>query len=211
MEAVSLLDMLTGFAELVLSEDSYWTRPALCLDAPDAALAIKAARHPVVEKHIPAFVPNNAFASRFANLVLVSGANGSGKSCFTKSICLLVVLAQIGCYLPCESASLPIFDRLLVSCGTGDDMETNLSTFMAEMRRAAYILDHLTPRSLVVIDELGRGTATADGASLSYAVAEALLPHPCLAFFVTHYRQLLPLSRAYGNVRQARFSLNCRA
>lgn len=75
---------------------------------------------------------------------------------------------------------------------------------MSEMRRAAYILDHLTSRSLVIIDELGRGTATADGASLSYAVAEALLALPCISFFVTHYRQLLPLHKAYANVRQVR-------
>lgn len=121
VEAVSLLDMLTGFAELVLSEDNYWTRPALCLD-PDAALAIKAGRHPVVEKHVVPFVPNNAFASRFANLVLVSGANGAGKSIYCKQLSLIAVLAQIGCFVPAESASLPIFDRILTSLGTGDDM-----------------------------------------------------------------------------------------
>lgn len=113
--------MLTGFAELVLSEDAYWTRPTLSPDA-DAALAVKAGRHPVVEKHVVPFTPNNAFASRFANLVVVSGANGAGKSIYVKSICLQVVLAQIGCYVPCESAALPIFDRLLTSLGTGDNM-----------------------------------------------------------------------------------------
>jgi DNA mismatch repair ATPase MutS len=201
VEAVALLDMLTGFAELVLSEEGYWTRPTLNPDV-DAALAIKAGRHPVVEKHVASFTPNNAFASRFANVVLVSGANGAGKTIYVKGIAQLCVLSQIGSFVPCESASLPIFDRLLTSVGTGDDMETNLSTFMAEMRRAAYIIDHLTPRSLVIIDELGRGTATSDGSSLSYAVAEALLPHQAITFFVSHYRQLLPLSRAYANVQQ---------
>ncbi len=175
VEAVALLDMVLSFADLVLSDDAGpWTRPELTT-ATDSALAIKQARHPVVCQYVPGFVPNDAFAGRFGNLVVVSGVNGSGKTCLVKTVALVVVLAHMGCFVPAEAASVPIRDRLLTSLSTSDDMESNLSTFMAEMRRAAYVLDNLTPRSLVILDELGRGTSNMDGSALSRAIAEGLL------------------------------------
>jgi len=230
VEAISLLDMIVGFADLVMSDQSGpWTRPEItaarqgesaCGDpSPEAhektrsgcgsgALAIKQGRHPVVCKYVPTFVPNDAFAGRFGNMVVVSGVNGSGKTVFVKSLALIVVLAQIGCFVPAEAVSIPIRDRIFTSLSTADDMESNLSTFMSEMRRAAYIIDNLSPDSLVILDELGRGTSTMDGSALSYSIAEALLSSPALSFFVTHYRLLLlsgpggqGLSSLYGNVR----------
>ena len=222
VEAIALLDMMVSFADLVVSDESGpWTRPEITGGGEGgggeggAALAVKQARHPVVCHYVPGFVPNDAFAGRFGNMVVVSGVNGAGKTVFVKTIALIVVLAQIGCFVPAEASSIPIRDRLLTSLSTADDMESNLSTFMAEMRRAAYVLDNLSPRSLVILDELGRGTSTMDGSALSYSIAEALLSTPALSFFVTHYRLLLlspehhqngGLSSSYGNVKHVHLS-----
>lgn len=137
-------------------------------------------------------------------MLVVTGVNGSGKTTLVKQVAIIVVLAQIGSFVPAAEAIIPIRDRLLSSLGSGDDMESNMSTFLAEMRRATYLLEHCTSRSLIVIDELGRGTATQDGAALSLAIAEALLCRSAFIFFVTHYRQLFSLSAKYGNVRQVR-------
>ena len=220
VEAIALLDMMLSFADLVVSDESGpWTRPEITGGGEggreEGALAVKQGRHPVVCHYVPGFVPNDAFAGRFGNVVVVSGVNGSGKTVFVKTLALVVVLAQIGCFVPAEAASIPIRDRLLTSLSTSDDMECNLSTFMSEMRRAAYVLDSLSPRSLVILDELGRGTSTMDGSALSYAFAEALLSTPALSFFVTHYRLLIlspdhrqngGLSKFYGNVKHIHMS-----
>jgi len=220
VEAIALLDMMLSFADLVVSDElGPWTRPIISGGGEggreDGALAVKQGRHPVVCHYVPGFVPNDVFAGRFGNVVVVSGVNGSGKTVFVKTLALIVVLAQIGCFVPAEAASIPIRDRLLTSLSTSDDMECNLSTFMSEMRRAAYVLDSLSPRSLVILDELGRGTSTIDGSALSYAVAEALLSARALSFFVTHYRLLIlspdqhqngGLSKFYGNVKHIHMS-----
>ena len=219
VEAIALLDMMVSFADLVVSDESGpWTRPEITGGEggrEGGALAVKQARHPVVCHYVPGFVPNDAFAGRFGNMVVVSGVNGSGKTVFVKTLALVVVLAQIGCFVPAEAASIPIRDRLFTSLSTADCMESNLSTFMSEMRRAAYVLDNLSPRSLVILDELGRGTSTMDGSALSYSIAEALLSTPALSFFVTHYRLLLlspehhqngGLSSSYGNVKHVHLS-----
>lgn len=106
---------------------------------------------------------------------MLVGANGSGKTVYIKQVAIITIMAQIGCFVPAKQAVVPIRDRLLSRIGNKDDLEHNLSTFHAEMRDASYILNNLTPASLVIVDELGRGTSNVDGISLAFAMCEAML------------------------------------
>jgi DNA mismatch repair ATPase MutS len=124
---------------------------------------------------------------------------------YIKQVALIVVLAQIGCYVPAEDASIPVRNRLLSRIGTGDDIENNLSTFLMEMKDAAYICKHKNDKSLVLLDELGRGTANRDGSAIAWSVAETLLATKSnLCLFVTHYPLLLNLATIYPAVNNVR-------
>jgi len=135
------------------------------------------------------------------NFTLVSGVNGGGKSTYLKQIGLIVVLAQIGSYVPAEEAFIPLRDMICTRIGTGDDFEHNISSFMLEMKEAAYICENVTPKSLVLIDELGRATSNEDGVAIAWAVAEHLLMSKAVTFFVTHYSGMYSLETLYENVR----------
>jgi DNA mismatch repair protein MSH4 len=211
VDAVALLDMLGSLAHVASSHTAAsgglpFVKPELT-DHPNAPLLIQAGRHPVItclaaqKRSGPGFVSNDTMLSpQQHSFLCISGPNGSGKTVYLKQVALLVVMAQIGSYLPCKSASIPLRDRLLSRMGSADDMENNLSTFQLEMRDNAYILFNLTSRSLVVIDELGRGTSNQDGLAIAWAVAEKLAQSPALTLFVTHYPQLAQLATMYSNV-----------
>lgn len=155
IEAVALLDMLQGFAVVAQSSSGY-VRPSLTAGG---ALVLRQARHPAVERlqQQRAFVPNDAFLGPLSSFVIVTGCNCSGKSTFLKQVAIVTILALAGCYVPADFACVRLVDRIFTRIGTSDNMEQNASTFVCEMRESAYILEHCTERSLVIIDELGRG------------------------------------------------------
>lgn len=183
-EAIAMLDMLAAFAQLATSND--YIRPELT-----ATLAIKAGRHPIREKiHSSNFVPNDAYATPQTRFQIITGCNMSGKSTYIRSLALMTVMAQIGCFVPAQYASFPIVHQLFACVATNNDLDANVSTFAAEMREMAFILRNVQPRGMVLIDELGRGTSTTDGLALAIALAEALLASNALVWFATHFHDL---------------------
>ena len=183
-DAIALLDVTASFGHLVTAQD--YCRPELT-----QTLAIKSGRHPIREKiHKEKYVPNDAYATRQSRFQIITGCNMSGKSTYIRSIALMAVMAQIGCFVPASYASFPIFHQLFARVSMDDSIEANVSTFAAEMRETAFILRNIDDRSLVIIDELGRGTSTRDGLCIAIAVAEALVDSGAIIWFVTHFRDL---------------------
>ena len=176
-DAIALLDMIASFAQLVTTQD--YCKPELT-----QALAIKNGRHPIREKiHAEKYVPNDAYATKQKRFQIITGCNMSGKSTYIRSLALMAVMAQIGCFVPACYAAFPIFHQLFARVSMDDCIEANISTFAAEMRETAFILRNVDKRSLIIIDELGRGTSTRDGLSIAIAVAEALVDSGAFVFF----------------------------
>ena len=183
-EAIALLDMVASFAQLVTTQN--YVRPELT-----SALAIKSGRHPIREKINPEkYVPNDAYATQQSRFQIITGCNMSGKSCYIRSIALMTVMAQLGAFVPATYASFPICHQLFARVSMDDSIEANVSTFAAEMRETAFILRNVDKRSMVIIDELGRGTSTRDGLCIAIAIAEALIDSGALVWFATHFRDL---------------------
>lgn len=183
-DAIALLDMIASFAQLVTTQD--YCKPELT-----QALAIKNGRHPIREKiHAEKYVPNDAYATKQKRFQIITGCNMSGKSTYIRSLALMAVMAQIGCFVPASYAAFPIFHQLFARVSIDDCIGANISTFAAEMRETAFILRNVDKRSLIIIDELGRGTSTRDGLSITIAVAEALVDSGAFVFFATHFRDL---------------------
>ncbi|KAF4155166.1 hypothetical protein CNMCM6936_005508 [Aspergillus lentulus] len=183
-EAIGMLDLLAAFAELATSNE--YIRPELT-----DVIAIKSGRHPIREKiHTKKFIPNDAYATQQSRFQIITGSNMSGKSTYIRSLALMTIMAQIGCFVPAEYASFPVIHQLFARVSTSDDLEANVSTFAAEMREMAFILRNIEPRSMVIVDELGRGTSTTDGLAIAIAIAEALIESRALVWFVTHFRDL---------------------
>ncbi|KAJ6164994.1 hypothetical protein N7470_003666 [Penicillium chermesinum] len=183
-EAIAMLDMLAAFAQLATSND--YLRPELT-----SALAIKAGRHPIRERiHSSKFIPNDAYATSQSRFQIITGCNMSGKSTYIRSVALMTVMAQIGCFVPAQYASFPITHQLFARVATTDDLDSTVSTFAAEMREMAFILRHIQPGGMVLVDELGRGTSTTDGLALAIAISEALIASNAFVFFATHFHDL---------------------
>jgi len=183
-DGVAMLDMLASFAQIVTTQD--YVRPELT-----DTLAIKAGRHPIREKiHPNKYVPNDAYATQQSRFQIVTGCNMSGKSTYIRSLALMTVMAQIGSFVPAQYASFPIIHQLFARLSTDDNTKANISTFSAEMREMAFILRNIEPRSMVIVDELGRGTSTVDGLSIAIAIAEALVESHALVWFATHFHDL---------------------
>jgi DNA mismatch repair protein MutS len=192
--ALATLDALASLAETAAKRN--YTAPVL--HDGDEIQIIKG-RHPVVEEHLrDAFVPNDAYLNNSTDrLAIVTGANMGGKSTILRQIALIQILAQIGSYVPAASARLPIVDRIWTRVGASDDLASGRSTFMVEMTETATILHNATPRSLILLDEIGRGTSTFDGLSIAWAVAEYLHnspEHSAKTVFATHYHELTELA-----------------
>ncbi|MGH7899551.1 MAG: DNA mismatch repair protein MutS [Candidatus Binatia bacterium] len=193
--ALGELDCLRSLAEVAVR--GRYVRPML--DS-SSALEIREGRHPVVERTLPAgrFVPNDAeLDPDRAQIVILTGPNMAGKSTYLRQNALIVLLAQIGSFVPAARARIGIVDRIFTRVGAADNLAAGDSTFMVEMKETAHILAHLTPRSLVVLDEIGRGTSTFDGISIAWAVAEHLhaSPHRPKTLFATHFHELTDLTR----------------
>ncbi|KAL8900796.1 MAG: hypothetical protein Q9207_005517 [Kuettlingeria erythrocarpa] len=183
-EAIALLDMITSFAQLVTLHD--YCRPELT-----DTFAIKSGRHPIREKiQSEKFVPNDAYATQQSRFQIITGCNMSGKSTYIRSLALMTIIAQIGCFVPATYASFPIRHQLFARVSADESIEANVSTFASEMREMAFILRNIDRRSLVIIDELGRGTSTRDGLTIAIAIAEALIESRALVWFATHFREL---------------------
>ena len=183
-EGIALLDMIAAFAQLVTMHD--YCRPELT-----NTLAIKSGRHPIRERvHQDRFVPNDAYATQQSRFQIITGCNMSGKSTYIRSIALMAIMAQTGSFVPATYASFPIFHQLFARMSIDDSIEANVSTFAAEMRETAFILRNVDERSMVIIDELGRGTSTRDGLCIAIAIAEALVESRALVWFATHFRDL---------------------
>ncbi|KAJ5648719.1 hypothetical protein N7490_005091 [Penicillium lividum] len=183
-EAIAMLDMLAAFAQLSTSHD--YIRPELT-----DTLAIKAGRHPIREQiHSSKFIPNDAYATPQTRFQIITGCNMSGKSTYIRSLALITVMAQIGCFVPAQYASFPIMHQLFARVATTDDLDANVSTFAAEMREMAFILRNVQPQGMVLVDELGRGTSTNDGLAIAISLAEALLASNAFVWFATHFHDL---------------------
>ncbi|CRK39286.1 hypothetical protein BN1708_001559 [Verticillium longisporum] len=183
-DAIALLDMLASFAQIAIQRD--YVRPVI-----SDTLGLKAARHPILDKNLDdEFVPNDVFSKEEYRFQIITGCNMSGKSTYIRMIALLQVMAQIGCFVPARYASFRIIHHVFARLSTDDSIEGNLSTFSCEMREMAFILRNVEKNSMVIIDELGRGTSTRDGLSIALAMAEALMRSRASVWFVTHYDKL---------------------
>ncbi|KAJ5716975.1 hypothetical protein N7488_002621 [Penicillium malachiteum] len=183
-EGIGMLDMLAAFTQLAMSND--YIRPELT-----NTLAIKAGRHPIREQiHARPFIPNDAYATPQTRFQIITGCNMSGKSTYIRSLALMTVMAQIGCFVPAQYASFPIVHQLFARVATADDLDANVSTFAAEMREMAFILRNIQAQGMVLVDELGRGTSTTDGLAIAIALAEALLASNSFVWFATHFHDL---------------------
>ncbi|MBK9165589.1 MAG: DNA mismatch repair protein MutS [Acidobacteria bacterium] len=192
--AIATLDALAALAETAAKRN--YVRPVLH-DGDE--IEIKNGRHPVVEAFLDgSFVPNDVYLNNSTDrLLVITGANMGGKSTLLRQVALIQVLAQIGSFVPATSARLPIVDRVWTRVGASDDLASGRSTFMVEMTETAAILNNATPRSLVVLDEIGRGTSTFDGLAIAWSVAEFLHnspEHSAKTLFATHYHELAELA-----------------
>ncbi|KAF3099838.1 MutS protein msh4 [Orbilia oligospora] len=192
-EGVAMLDMISSFATLVTLYE--YTRPEF-----KDTLAIKDGRHPIREKiHKEKLIPNDFFASQQTRFQIITGCNMSGKSTYIRQIALMTIMAQIGSYVPASYGCFPITTHLFARVSMDDGIEANVSTFAAEMRETAFILKNATEGSMVIMDELGRGTCTRDGLAIAIAVCEALIEKRAFVWFATHFRELgAVLSRRAG-------------
>ena len=193
--ALAQVDVLAALAEAAFRND--YTRPVV--DESDS-LEIQDGRHPIVERALPtgSFVPNETtLSNEDCSVMVLTGPNMAGKSTYIRQVALIVLMAQIGSFVPASSARIGLVDRIFTRVGLQDDLATGQSTFMVEMVETASILHHATRRSLVVLDEIGRGTSTYDGLAIAHAVAEFIHNHPrlgCKTLFATHYHELADLA-----------------
>ena len=194
-EALATVDVLAGLAELADREN--YCRPIVDLSD---RLYIKKGRHPVVEKVMPAgsFVPNDIAMDMSDNrLMLLTGPNMAGKSTYMRQAALIVLLAQTGSFVPADQAHIGLVDRIFTRIGASDDLAGGQSTFMVEMNEVAHILEHASDRSLLILDEIGRGTSTYDGLSIAWSVIEYVVEKEnlgCRTLFATHYHELTDLA-----------------
>ena len=205
---VAQLDVAVGFSELAVSES--YTRPVL---NEGFAIDIREARHPIIESALPLgekYIPNDVFLDRETQqIIMVTGPNMAGKSAILRQTALICLLAQIGSFVPAKYAEIGLLDRIFTRVGATDNISAGESTFMVEMNEAASILNNITDRSLILLDELGRGTSTYDGVSIAWAIAEYLHQHPTQAktLFATHYHELNEMTLNFPRIRNFHVSI----
>ncbi len=200
---LSEIDALVSLS--LVSEDLRLTRPTI---NSDNVINIKEARHPVVEYvSDKEYVPNDIIMDASTNTLLITGPNMSGKSTYMRCLAIIVVLAQMGSFVPAKSANLPIFDKIFTRIGASDDLVSGESTFMVEMKEANNAITNATPNSLILFDELGRGTATFDGMSLAQSILEYIEGHiACKTLFSTHYHELTSLANTIPTIKNIHVS-----
>lgn len=201
-DAIAELDVLSSFAKV--SSQYNYCRPVVDLSD---NIEITEGRHPVVERmlHGAPFVPNDVLLDNRENqIAVITGPNMAGKSTYMRQVALITVMAQIGCFVPAKSAHIGIVDGVFTRVGASDDLSAGQSTFMVEMSEVAEILKNATAKSLLILDEIGRGTSTFDGMSIAHSVLEHIADKKKLGaktLFATHYHELTDLENAYPNIR----------
>lgn len=203
------IDCLLGFAKV--SEQNCYVRPVI---ATDDVLDIKQGRHPVIETQLPLgerYIPNDVFLDTDTQqIMMITGPNMAGKSALLRQTALIVLLAQIGCFVPAESTKVGIVDKIFTRVGASDNISLGESTFMVEMTEAADILNNVTSHSLVLFDELGRGTSTYDGISIAWAIVEYLHENPkaqARTLFATHYHELNEMEKNFQRIKNYNVSV----
>ncbi len=200
---VSEIDVLSAFA--LVAEKYNYVKPTL---NNKSILKIIDGRHPVVEKVIKGeYVPNDIIMDEKTSILLITGPNMAGKSTYMRQLGIITIMAQIGCYVPAKEATLPLFDKIFTRIGASDDLVSGESTFMVEMIEAANAIKNATPNSLILFDELGRGTATFDGMSLAQAILEYINNKiGCKTLFSTHYHELTDLEKTLKKLKNKHVS-----
>ena len=200
---VARLDCLLSFA--TAARENNYIRPVL---SDDDVLDIRQGRHPVIEKQLPIgekYVANDVMLdSQTQQIIIITGPNMAGKSALLRQTALITLMAQIGCFVPAESAHIGLVDKIFTRVGASDNISVGESTFMVEMNEAADILNNLSPRSLVLFDELGRGTSTYDGISIAWAIVEYIHEHPrakACTLFATHYHELNEMEKSFARIK----------
>ncbi|WP_298523239.1 DNA mismatch repair protein MutS, partial [uncultured Prevotella sp.] len=206
---IARLDCLLSFAKA--AEEHRYVRPVV---ADDCVLQIKAGRHPVIETQLPMgeeYVPNDIeLDSEQQQIMIITGPNMAGKSALLRQTALITLMAQMGCFVPAESAHVGLVDKIFTRVGASDNISLGESTFMVEMTEASDILNNVTPRSLVLFDELGRGTSTYDGISIAWAIVEYLHEHQgaqARTLFATHYHELNEMEKNFSRIKNYNVSV----
>ena len=202
-QLVARLDVLLNFA--TVSIKNYYVKPQM---NDGLVIDIKGGRHPVIEKNLPPgeeYITNDVFLdSDSQQIIIITGPNMAGKSALLRQTGLIVLLAQMGCFVPAKEAQIGLVDKIFTRVGASDNLSSGESTFMVEMNETASILNNLSNRSLILLDEIGRGTSTYDGISIAWAIAEYLHNHPTAkakTLFATHYHELNELTNMFGRVK----------
>ena len=200
---VAKLDVMIAFA--TVTEENNYTRPII---TPDKEVKIIEGRHPVVEKVLNGeFVSNDIIFTKDKYVELITGPNMAGKSTYMRQMAMIVIMAQIGCFVPARKAYLPVFDKIFTRIGASDDLVSGESTFMVEMMEASRAIKYATRNSLILFDELGRGTATFDGMSLAQAILEYVANKiKCKTLFSTHYHELTDMEKNIPNLKNKHVS-----
>ena len=206
---IARLDCLLSFANV--ARQNRYIRPVV---ADDDVLDIKQGRHPVIEKQLPAgekYIANDVFLdTETQQIIIITGPNMAGKSALLRQTALITIMAQIGCFVPADSAHVGLVDKVFTRVGASDNISVGESTFMVEMNEAADILNNLSPRSLVLFDELGRGTSTYDGISIAWAIVEHIHEHKkarARTLFATHYHELNDMEEIYSRIKNYNVSV----
>lgn len=206
---IARLDCLLSFANV--ARQNRYIRPVV---ADDDVLDIKQGRHPVIEKQLPAgekYIANDVFLdTETQQIIIITGPNMAGKSALLRQTALITIMAQIGCFVPAESAHVGLVDKVFTRVGASDNISVGESTFMVEMNEAADILNNLSQRSLVLFDELGRGTSTYDGISIAWAIVEHIHEHKrarARTLFATHYHELNDIEEIYPRIKNYNVSV----
>ena len=199
---IAKLDCLSGFTRL--AKENNYVAPSI---NDSTEIAIKNGRHPVIEKQLPlgdSYIPNDVVLNRESQqIIMITGPNMSGKSAILRQTALIVLLAQMGSFVPAESAQIGYVDKIFTRVGASDNISLGESTFMVEMNETASILNNLSERSLILLDEIGRGTSTYDGISIAWAISEYLHEHPSRAktLFATHYHELNEMATTFERIK----------
>ena len=202
-QLLAKLDVLLNFA--VVAEKNYYTKPEV---SDSKVLDIKGGRHPVIEKNLPIgedYITNDTFLDPTTQqIIIITGPNMAGKSALLRQTGLIVLMAQIGCFVPAKEAKIGLVDKIFTRVGASDNLSSGESTFMVEMNETASIMNNLSDRSLILLDEIGRGTSTYDGISIAWAIAEFLHNHPAAkakTLFATHYHELNELTTSLERIK----------
>jgi len=202
-QLIAHLDVLLNFADISIK--NYYVKPQM---NESRVIDIKGGRHPVIEKTLPVgedYITNDVFLdSDSQQIIIITGPNMAGKSALLRQTGLIVLMAQMGCFVPAKSATLGIIDKIFTRVGASDNLSSGESTFMVEMNETASILNNISDRSLILLDEIGRGTSTYDGISIAWSIAEYLHNHPTAkakTLFATHYHELNELSNSFNRIK----------